>query len=99
MVVVGRQDDDQKEQSGGGLFAIGDLILIHMLIDHVSSGLNEVGADDLAINGGVEVTVAAGGFARDVRRVTRLEYRLVAGQEAVGLLELAVEDAALEREG
>lgn len=70
-----------------------------MLIDHVSSGLNEVGTDDLAIDGGVEVAVAAGGFAGDVLRVKRLEYRLVAGQEAVGLLVLAVEDAALEREG
>ena len=58
-----------------------------------------MGADDLAIDGGVEVTVAAGGFAGDVRRVKRLEYRLVAGQKAVGLLELAVEDAALECEG
>ena len=29
VVVVGRQDDDQKEQSGGRLFAIGDLIPIH----------------------------------------------------------------------
>ena len=70
-----------------------------MLIDHVSNGLDEIGADDLAIDGGVEVAVAAGGFAGDVLRVTRLEYRLVAGQEAVGLLELAVEDAALEGEG
>ena len=70
-----------------------------MLIGHASSGLNEVGADDLAIDGGVEVAVAAGGFAGDVLRVTRLEYRLVAGQEAVGLLELAVEDATLEGEG
>lgn len=99
MVVVGCQDDDQEEQSGSGLFAIGDLIPIHMLIDHVSSGLNEVGADNLAIDGGVEVSVASGGFAGDVLRVKRIEYRLVAGQEAVSLLVLAVEDAALEREG
>ena len=61
--------------------------------------LDEVGADDFAVDGGVKVAVAAGGFTGDVLRVTRFQYRFVAGQEAVGLLELAVEDAALEREG
>ena len=61
--------------------------------------LDEVCADDLAVDGGVEVAVGAGGFAGDVRRVAGLEYRVVARQEVVGLLELAVEDAALEGEG
>ena len=61
--------------------------------------LDEVCADDFAVDGGVEVAVAAGGFTGDVLRVTRFQYRFVAGQEEVGLLRLSIKDAALEREG